>query len=107
MSARCPTGSIRSRCSRSCYWSCCRPSWRRKRRASLLSTLAGIALTFISLGFLFRTYARPVVGLTTLGVILLVYFGRVRFRGGIPGGVVAVALGAPLVRRAWRAARVN
>ncbi len=35
-------------------------------RAALLSTLSGIALTFISLGFLFRTYAHPVVGLVTL-----------------------------------------
>jgi len=65
-------------------------------RAALLSTLAGIALGFISLGFLFRTFARPVVGMTTLGVVLLVYFGRVRFRGGIPGGLVAVALGTLL-----------
>lgn len=67
-------------------------------RAALLSTLAGIALTFISLGFLFRTYARPIVGLTTLAVVMLTYFGRVRFRGGIPGGLVAVALGTLL---AW------
>src|ERR1019366_4197271 len=37
-------------------------------RAALLSTLAGIALGFISLGFLFRTFARPIVGLTTFGV---------------------------------------
>ena len=36
-------------------------------RAALLSTLAGIALSFISLGFLFRTFAHPVIGLTTLG----------------------------------------
>jgi AGZA family xanthine/uracil permease-like MFS transporter len=62
-------------------------------RAALLSTLAGIAVTFISIGFLFRTYARPVIGLTTLAVVLLTYFGRVRFRGGLPGGFVAVALG--------------
>lgn len=67
-------------------------------RAALLSTLSGIALTFISLGFLFRTYAHPVVGLVTLGVILLVYFGRLRFRGNIPGGLVAIVLGALL---AW------
>ena len=40
---------------------------RATPRAALLSTLAGIALTFISIGFLFRTFARPVVGLTTLG----------------------------------------
>jgi adenine/guanine/hypoxanthine permease len=67
-------------------------------RAALLSTLAGIAVTFISIGFLFRTYARPVIGLTTLAVVLLTYFGRVRFRGGLPGGFVAVALGTLL---AW------
>src|SRR4051812_31358255 len=71
---------------------------RATPRAALLSTLAGIALTFIALGFLFRTFAHPVVGLTTLGVVLLVYFGRVRFKGGIPGGLVAVALGTAL---AW------
>ncbi len=71
---------------------------RATPRAALLSTLAGIALTFISLGFLFRTYARPLVGLTTLAIVLLVYFGRVRFRGGLPGGLVAVALGTLL---AW------
>src|SRR5438128_2622009 len=62
-------------------------------RAALLSTLAGIALGFISLGFLFRTFARPVVGFTTLGIVMLTYFGRVRFKGRIPGGMVAVGLG--------------
>lgn len=62
-------------------------------RAALLSTLAGIALTFIAIGFLFRTFARPLIGLTTLAIILLTYFGRTRFRGGLPGGLVAVALG--------------
>lgn len=67
-------------------------------RAALLSTLAGIALGFISLGFLFRTFARPLVGLVTLSIILLTYFGRVKFRGGIPGGLVAVGLGTLL---AW------
>lgn len=67
-------------------------------RAALLSTLSGIALGFISLGFLFRTFANPMVGLVTLGVILLTYFGRVRFRGGLPGGMVAVGLGTLL---AW------
>jgi AGZA family xanthine/uracil permease-like MFS transporter len=71
---------------------------RATPRAALLSTLAGIALTFIALGFLFRAFARPIVGLTTLGIVLLTYFGRVRFRGGLPGGLVAVATGAAL---AW------
>jgi len=69
---------------------------RMTPRAALLSTLAGIALGFISLGFLFRTFAHPVVGLTTLAIVMLTYFGRVRFKGHIPGGVVAVALGTLL-----------
>jgi AGZA family xanthine/uracil permease-like MFS transporter len=69
---------------------------RATPRAALLSTLAGIALGFISLGFLFRTFAHPIVGLTTLAIVMLTYFGRVRFRGRIPGGVVAVALGTLL-----------
>lgn len=71
---------------------------RATPRAALLATLAGIALTFIAIGFLFRIYAHPLVGFTTLAVILVTYFGRVRFKGGLPGGLVAVALGTLL---AW------
>jgi adenine/guanine/hypoxanthine permease len=63
-------------------------------RAAMLSTLAGIAITFISIGFLFRTFAHPLVGIVPLGVILLTYFGRVNF--GIPGGLLAVLLGVGL-----------
>jgi len=65
-------------------------------RAAMLSTLAGIALTFIAIGFLFRTYAHPIVGLTTLAVILACYFGRVKIRGGIPAGLAAVSIGVAL-----------
>ena len=65
-------------------------------RATLLSTLAGIALAFISLGFLLRTYAHPLVAMVPLGVILLTYYGKVNFR--IPGGLLAVLLGTAL---AW------
>ncbi len=72
-------------------------------RAALLSTLSGIALTFISLGFFLRTYAHPLVGIVPLGVILLTYFGNVKFlipftRLEIPGGLFAVILGTIL---AW------
>src|SRR5499427_4669057 len=67
-------------------------------RAALLSTLAGIALAFISGGFLFRTFAVPIVGLSTFGIVMLTYFGRVRFKGHLPGGMVAVGLGTLL---AW------
>jgi AGZA family xanthine/uracil permease-like MFS transporter len=71
---------------------------RAAPRAALLSTLAGIALGFISLGFLFRTFARPVVGMTTLAIVLVTYFGKRRFRFGVPGGFVAVVVGTAL---AW------
>jgi len=71
---------------------------RASPRAALLSTLAGIALGFISFSFLFRTFAAPIVGLTTLAVVLMTYFGRVKFRGRIPGGLVAVIIGTAL---AW------
>ena len=63
-------------------------------RPAMLSTLAGIAITFIAIDFLFRTFAHPVVGLVPLGVILLNYFGGVNF--GIPGGLFAVILGTIL-----------
>jgi len=69
---------------------------RATPRAALLSTLAGIAVAFISGGFLFRTFARPIVGLTTFGIVMLTYFGRVRFRGHLPGGMVAVGVGTLL-----------
>ena len=72
------------------------PLRRLVPRAAMLSTLSGIAITFIAIGFLFRTFANPVVGLVPLGVILLTYFGRVRF--AIPGGLLSVMLGIAL---AW------
>ncbi len=65
-------------------------------RAALLSTLAGIALGYIGLGFLLRTYAVPVVGLAVLAVILMAYYGNVRLP--LPGGLLAVLVGTAL---AW------
>ena len=67
-------------------------------RAAMLSTLAGIAVTFIAAGFLFKTFASPLVAFLPFGAVLLTYFGRVRFPGGLPGGLVAVVLGTAL---AW------
>ncbi len=74
--------------------------WLRRHtpRAALLSTLAGIAVSFIALGFLFKAFGAPVVGLTTLAVVLVSYFGKVRFFGHLPGGLVAIVLGTVL---AW------
>jgi AGZA family xanthine/uracil permease-like MFS transporter len=72
------------------------PLRRIAPRAAMLSTLSGIAITFIAIGFLFRTFAHPVVGLVPLGVILVTYFGNVRFP--IAGGLLSVLLGIAL---AW------
>jgi adenine/guanine/hypoxanthine permease len=71
-------------------------------RAALLSTLAGIALGYIALGFLLRTYAQPVVGLAVLAVILVGYYAPVRWP--LPAGLVAVLLGVVL---AWATGLTN
>jgi AGZA family xanthine/uracil permease-like MFS transporter len=67
-------------------------------RAALLSALAGIAITFIAMDFALRIFNRPLVAFLPLGIILIEYFGRVRFPFGIPGGLAALALGTTL---AW------
>ena len=74
--------------------------WLRRwtPRAAMLATLGGIAITFIAAGFLWKTFASPLVAFLPLGAVLLTYFGRVRFPLGLPGGLVAVVLGTTL---AW------
>lgn len=67
-------------------------------RAALLSTLAGAALAYIALLPTMDLFARPLVGLVPLGLILLGYFARVRLPLNLPAGLVAVAAGSVL---AW------
>ncbi len=67
-------------------------------RAALLSTLAGIAITFISMDFAFQTFEKPLVAMLPLAIILMQYFAKIRFPFGLPGGLVAVAAGSIL---AW------
>jgi len=67
-------------------------------RAALLSTIAGIGLAFIALDFVFRCYTYPLVGLVTLGLTSLVYFGRVRLKWGLPVGFVIIVVGTAI---AW------
>ncbi|MBE8303931.1 NCS2 family permease, partial [Leptospira borgpetersenii serovar Ballum] len=57
-------------------------------RAALLSSLAGIAITFISMDFLVRTFQNPLIAFLPFGVILLQYFARVVFPFRLPGGLV-------------------
>lgn len=75
-------------------------SWIRRNtpRAALLSALAGIALTFISMGFVFQIFAHPGYALLPMVIILVSYAARTRMPLGIPGGLVAIVLGTLL---AW------
>jgi len=67
-------------------------------RAALLSTLAGIAITFISMDFAFQTFEKPLIAMLPLAIILIQYFSKIRFPLGLPGGLVALAAGTIL---AW------
>jgi AGZA family xanthine/uracil permease-like MFS transporter len=65
-------------------------------RAALLSSLAGIAITFISMDFLFRIYQSPTIAMIPMMIILVQYFSNIRYPFGLPGGLLAVALGTLL-----------
>ncbi len=71
---------------------------RMTPRAALLSALAGIAITFISMDFTFRIFAQPLVAMLPMALILLSYFSHQRFPFGLPGGLVAILTGVAL---AW------
>src|SRR5271154_1167559 len=56
-------------------------------RAALLGSLAGISITFISLSPAEQMAITPVLGLVCFAVILVDWFGGVKYPGGIPGGL--------------------
>lgn len=62
-------------------------------RAALLSTLAGIAIGFISMTFALQVFQRPLVAMLPLGIVLITYFSHRSFPLNIPGGLVAVLAG--------------
>ncbi len=72
--------------------------WLRRHtpRAALLSSLAGIALTFISMGFVFQIFAMPAIAVVPALLVLIVYGGQIKLPLGLPGGFIAVALGVAM-----------
>jgi AGZA family xanthine/uracil permease-like MFS transporter len=66
-------------------------------RAALLGTLAGVSVTFISMRPALEMFMTPIIGLTCFAIILLSWFGGVKYRG-IPAGLVAIAVGTVI---AW------
>jgi adenine/guanine/hypoxanthine permease len=62
-------------------------------RAALLGSLAGISITFISMRPGLLMFETPLIGLVCFAVILANWFGGVRYYGGVPGGLIAIAAG--------------
>jgi AGZA family xanthine/uracil permease-like MFS transporter len=69
--------------------------WVRKvtPRAALLGTLAGVSVTFISMRPALQMYLTPMIGLVCFAILLVNWFGGVRFFRGVPAGLVAIAAG--------------
>lgn len=67
---------------------------RHTPRAAMLSTLAGIAISFIAIDFAIKTFESPLVAMLPLGVILTTYFSHARMPFRIPGGAWAILLGS-------------
>jgi AGZA family xanthine/uracil permease-like MFS transporter len=66
-------------------------------KAALLGTLAGVSITFISMGPALQMFITPVIGVTCFAIILAAWFGGVRY-GKVPAGLVAIAVGTVI---AW------
>ena len=62
-------------------------------RAALLGTLAGVSVAFISMRPALEMFMTPVIGLVCFGIILVSWFGNLRYPKGIPAGLVAIAAG--------------
>lgn len=73
-------------------------------RAALLGTLAGVSLAFISMRPAMEMFMTPVIGITCFVIILLSWFGGVRYFKGIPAGLVAIAVGTVI---AWGSTAVG
>ena len=61
-------------------------------KAALLGALAGVSITFISMKPALEMFMTPMVGVVCFAIILVSWFGGVKF-GGIPAGLVAIAAG--------------
>ena len=67
-------------------------------RAALLGTLAGVSVSFISMRPALEMFMTPMLGLVCFGIIMLSWFGGVRYFRGIPAGLIAIAVGTAI---AW------
>src|SRR5689334_10855157 len=73
-------------------------------RAALLGTLAGVSIAFISMRPALEMFMTPLLGVVCFSVILVSWFGGVRWFRGVPAGLVAIALGCLI---AWGGAALG
>jgi AGZA family xanthine/uracil permease-like MFS transporter len=73
--------------------------WMRKAipRAALLCPLAGIAMSFLCLGFIFGVFQTPAVALFPAIILLAVYSSQLRLPFRVPGGLLCLVVAAVLV----------
>ncbi len=69
---------------------------RSTPRAALLTTLAGIAIGFISMTFALQIWQYAMISMLPLAIILATYFSKTKFPADIPGGLWAISLGTLL-----------
>ncbi|MDB5594940.1 MAG: regulator [Hyphomicrobiales bacterium] len=73
-------------------------------RAALLGTLAGVSIAFISMRPALEIFLTPAIGIVCLAIILVSWFGGVRYARGIPAGLVAIVFGMVV---AWGASAIG
>jgi AGZA family xanthine/uracil permease-like MFS transporter len=72
--------------------------WLRRNtpRAALLCPLAGIALAYLALGFIFGIFEKPAIALFPATMLLVIYGSRMRLPFRIPAGLLCLVTGALL-----------
>jgi AGZA family xanthine/uracil permease-like MFS transporter len=73
--------------------------WLRRYtpRAALLAPLAGLALAYLCLAFIFGVLQQPAIAMLPLLVLLTLYGSRIRLPFRVPPGLFVILLGASLV----------
>jgi AGZA family xanthine/uracil permease-like MFS transporter len=72
--------------------------WLRSHapRAALLSPLAGLALAYLCLGFIFGVFEQAAIALLPMIVLLTLYGSHLKLPYRLPAGMLVIALGAGL-----------
>jgi AGZA family xanthine/uracil permease-like MFS transporter len=74
-------------------------NWLRRNtpRAALLSPLAGLALAYLCLGFVFGVFQQPAIALLPMLVLFTLYGSQLKLPYRLPPGLLAIGIGAILV----------